>query len=342
MTLKDLILKLSELETEGLLNPQGIFTRMSQDQIETTLSLVETALRFGVPKELAYQLFGEQAVEAPSSVETPVEEPPQVEAPPQAEIVKLKSISPHLLLGNDLMYRAVRAANNDSDSFELSVKEICRLAGVEPTRNISTFISHYFRDKHMISGEIRPDPTRVARTKTNSFPLSFSNPIDCSDLWSSLTPQESGKLELPILILDYLEGVEDYIRFFRGEDEFYIKVSSKDYSHYLKVFNSLYKKVYGEALKEPLVPKTPANRYLLDTALKYAFPVISLKQFLAREEPHLSEVDLKIGELNLRKELQKMSFTQGVLSEGRNQVNSSISGFSYLVLATLYLFLKED
>jgi len=343
VSLKELITKLAELEGAGVLNPQGLFGRRTQSEIERALALLETALRYGVPKEVAYSILEELAIqEAPVVESEPVS--PVVESEPVSPVVEEESAlkSRISIFRDELMEAAVKAVFRGQDEFILTAKDIARLAGVDMTKNISTFITHYFRDTHLISGVSRADATRVARTKTTSFDFYFSKPLDCSGLWGNLVAAETTRLELPILILDYLEGVEDYLRFYRDSDEFFIKVTAKDYNRFLRVFGSYYKSVYGRELKESLVEKTPINRYLLDAALKRSFPVMTMKQFLSREQPKLSEEEIKTEEMTLKKEFQKLFFTQGVLSQGRCHVNTMISGFSYLVLSTLYHYLKED
>ena len=171
----------------------------------------------------------------------------------------------------------------------------------------------------------RPEP------RTRFYDIDLSQVESFSDLWSFLKDRREAKTwKVPIALYDYLDGTESGFRFVNEAlgDDMSIVLQSYNFDRFRNALAPLYKKAYGVSL-DTLVDNNGMNKYLLSRAMMEAFPPVSLKALvegLVLEKGRRSEISTLV-----RSALQQIKVSQSLFDDDWTSLDSTLSGFVYLI-----------
>ena len=335
MEVKKLIQTLGVLKTDKVLDPTEVIAQHGLEKVVETVETYLKGLEYGIPREVSLEVFNSLAIETEKSID-------------QREITEEHHENGGVGSGNlflndselhDLLVQYTYEVLGSDGVISLTVRDICRLSCVDLDQTNCSLISVHLDKAGFVSSSVA-DPTKFTRTRTKKYTLNLLSLPDLSELWSELGNLKDSST-LPIKITDFLDGTEDNVSLRQEGEDFNLVVRNKSLLSFRSILQEMMESVYEKADSEGLiyVENNGVNRFLLAQALCHAFPATPIRQMVRREadEENLKNSDLSAAVSYIRARLKRMTACQGIFNEKWNLLDSSISGYVYLLS---YMFLE--
>ncbi len=335
MEVKKLIQTLDVLKTDKVIDPSEAIAQHGLEKVVEAVEAYLKGLEYGIPREVSLEVFKSLSTETEKSIDQrEIKEEALEIGSTDSEFIFLEDRELH----DQLVQYSYEVLGQDG-SISLTVRDICRLACVDLDQHNCSIISIYLDKAGFVSSSV-PDPTKFTRTRTKRYTLNLLSLPNLSELWAELKEAKDSS-SLPIKITDYLDGTEDNVSLRQEGNPFNLVVRNKSLVDFRNVLQEMMESVFETSESEGLiyVENNGINRFLLAQALCHAFPITPIRQMVRREseEENLKNSDLSAAVSYIRTRLKRMTACQGIFNEKWNLLDSSISGYVYLLS---YMFLE--
>tara|TARA_B100000073_G_C23743603_1_gene574482 strand:- start:3684 stop:4724 length:1041 start_codon:yes stop_codon:yes gene_type:complete len=332
---KKLIQTLGVLKTDKVLDPTEVIAQHGLEKVVETVEAYLKGLEYGIPREVSLEVFKSLAIETEKSIDQrEITEEPQEKGVGDSENIFLNDSELH-----DLLVQYSYEVLGSNGVISLTVRDICRLSCVDLDQTNCSLISSHLDKAGFVSSSVA-DPTKFTRTRTKKYTLNLLSLPDLSELWSELGNVRDSST-LPIKITDFLDGTEDNVSLRQEGENFNLVVRNKNLLSFRSILQEMMEAVYETNDSEGLiyVENNGINRFLLAQALCHAFPATPIRRMVWREagEGNLEQSDISATASYIRTRLKRMTACQGIFNEKWNLLDSSISGYVYLLS---YMFLE--